>query len=97
MGVSLHRTVKWPKAERLAREALALSEKLGRAELVGGDCYVIAKALLRQGCPAEALPFARRVVEIMAKLCDPYPDAARGVLAECEAGVGLEREVTRRA
>ncbi len=78
----------WPEAERLAREALALAEEIGRAELVGLDCYRIAKAVLRQGRPAEALPFARRAVEILAKLRYRDLDAARQVLAECEAAVG---------
>ena len=79
----------WPEAERLAREALALAEKLGRAELVGWDCQQIAVALLRQGRPAEALPFARRAVEIMAKLRYSGLDKARQVLAECEAVVSV--------
>ena len=46
----------WPEAERLAREALALAEKLGRAELVGSDCHRIAMALLRQGSPRRRCP-----------------------------------------
>jgi tetratricopeptide (TPR) repeat protein len=77
----------WPKAERLAREALPLAEKLGRQELVGLDCYIIAKALLRQGRAADALPHARRAVEIRVKLRHPDLGEARQVLAECEAAV----------
>ncbi|MGB4978399.1 MAG: tetratricopeptide repeat protein, partial [Anaerolineae bacterium] len=82
----------WPEAERLAREALALAEKLGRAQLVGSDCHRIAKAVLRQGHPAEALPFARRAVEIRTKLRYPDLDRARQVLAECEAVVSVGGE-----
>jgi nucleoside phosphorylase/tetratricopeptide (TPR) repeat protein len=82
----------WPEAERLAREASGLAAKLSRTELVGSDYHQIALALLRQGKPAEAVPFARRAVEILAKLRSPDLDKARGVLAECEAGVGLEHE-----
>lgn len=81
----------WPEAERLAREALALAEKVGKVDLVGSDCYWIAVALLRQSRPAEALLFARRAAEIMAKLRHRDLDEARGVLAECEAGVGGDR------
>jgi tetratricopeptide (TPR) repeat protein len=77
----------WPEAERLAREALALAEKLGRQEVVGFDCFLLAEALLRQGRAAEALPHARRAVEILTKLRDLYLDEARAVLAECEAAV----------
>ncbi len=50
----------WAEAERLAREALALAEKIGRAELVGSDCYVelpkrcSARASPRRRCPSPA-------------------------------------------
>ncbi|MBI3244859.1 MAG: tetratricopeptide repeat protein [Chloroflexi bacterium] len=77
----------WPEAERLAREALPLAEKLGQQELVGVDCHRLALALLRQGNAAEALPHARRAVEIYTKLRYRELDEARQVLAECEAAV----------
>lgn len=95
-GLALDRK-QWAEAERLGREALALAEKLGRAELVGLDCHWIAAALLRQGSPAEALPFARRAVEIRTKLRHPYLEEARGMLAECEAGVraGADHEAAK--
>ena len=38
----------WAEAESLAREALALAEKVGRQELIASDCHRLAKALLKQ-------------------------------------------------
>lgn len=38
----------WAEAESLAREALALAEKVGRQELIASDCHRLAKALLMQ-------------------------------------------------
>ena len=74
----------WPRAETLAREALPLSEKVGRQELIAVDCENIAKALARQGKRAEGLPYARRAVEIYTKLGSPNLQVARATLRECE-------------
>lgn len=76
----------WPAAEQLAREALALAEGVGRQELIGSDCWRLAKAMARQGRPAEGLPYARRAVRIFTKL--RVPDrlaAAQAALKECES------------
>ncbi|HQR35935.1 MAG TPA: tetratricopeptide repeat protein [Blastocatellia bacterium] len=75
----------WPRAETLARQALPLSEKVGRLELIALDCRRIAKALVRQGKSAEALPYAQRSVEIYERLGSPGLEEARATLAECEA------------
>ncbi|MGE0822842.1 MAG: tetratricopeptide repeat protein [Candidatus Binatia bacterium] len=48
----------WPQAEALAREALPLSEKVGRQELIAEDCRRLAKVLVRQGNASEALRYA---------------------------------------
>ncbi|HET8772844.1 MAG TPA: tetratricopeptide repeat protein [Thermoanaerobaculia bacterium] len=74
----------WPSAEAQAREALALSEKLGRKELIGYDSQALAKALARQGKRGEGLPHALRAVEIFLQLRQPGNLAqARAALKEC--------------
>jgi tetratricopeptide (TPR) repeat protein len=75
----------WPGAEALAREALSLSEKVGRKELVAFGCHCLAKALARQGRKAEALPYAQRAVEIFTALRSPELEGAQQILAECES------------
>ncbi|HWB05785.1 MAG TPA: tetratricopeptide repeat protein [Verrucomicrobiales bacterium] len=78
----------WPGAEALAREALPLSEKVGRLELIAGDCDRLAKALVRQGKAAEALPHARRAVELYTPLGSAYLAWAEATLRECEEAQG---------
>jgi tetratricopeptide (TPR) repeat protein len=75
----------WPNAEALAREALPLSEKVGRQELIASNCLRLAEALMRQGKKEEALPYARGAIEIFQKLGSPYLAAAQQTLAECES------------
>ena len=63
----------WAEAESLAREALALAEKVGRQELIASDCHRLAKALLKQNQVIldEALSMSRRAVEIFTRLRHP--------------------------
>jgi tetratricopeptide (TPR) repeat protein len=74
----------WPVAETLAREAMLLSKAVHREELIAHDNHMLAKALVRQGKAAEALPHAQRAVEIYARLGSPNLAVAQAVLAECE-------------
>jgi tetratricopeptide (TPR) repeat protein len=75
----------WTGAEALAREALPLSEELGHQELIADNCNYLAKALKRQAKADEALPYARRAVEIFTRLVSPELEAALETLRECEA------------
>ncbi len=75
----------WAEAETLARESLHLCEKLGRQELIATDSRLLAKALLRQWKAAEALPYAKRAVEIFTRLDSFDLEGARAILAECRA------------
>ena len=84
----------WAEAEPLAREALALAEKVGRQELIAGDCDRLAKALLKQNLAlrqgsgqalSEAEGLARRAVEIYTRLRLPDDvQRAQETLAEIE-------------
>ena len=74
----------WPGAEALARKALPLAEKVGRQELIASDCQQIAKALVRQGQAAEALPYAQRAVAIFTQLGSPDLASAQATLQACE-------------
>jgi hypothetical protein len=75
----------WRGADTLAREALPLSEKVGRLEMIAADCHRLALALVPQGKTTEALPHARRAVDIYTRLGSPNLDAARVTLRECES------------
>ncbi|AUB82394.1 tetratricopeptide repeat protein [Candidatus Thiodictyon syntrophicum] len=75
----------WPAAERLAREALTLAEPVGRKELIGAHCQVLAKALARQGRGAEGRCHAERAVALFTELRSPHLAEAQATLAECRA------------
>ncbi|MEL6440297.1 MAG: tetratricopeptide repeat protein [Cyanobacteria bacterium J06621_8] len=74
----------WAGAEILAREALPLAEKVGRQQLIASNCRYIAQALVPQGQATEALPYARRAVDIFTQLGSPNLAGAQRTLEECE-------------
>lgn len=75
----------WVQAESLARESLALAEKIGRQELIAGNCNQTAKALFKQNrVNDEALALAQRAVEIFKRLCHRDLQEAQDILAEIE-------------
>ena len=76
----------WAEAESLAREALAIAEKVRRQELIAGDCHSLAKALLKQNRDLdEALFLSRRAFEIFRRLRVPDDlQDAQETLAEIE-------------
>lgn len=73
----------WPGAETFAREALSLSETVHRQESIALDSRRLAKALVCQGKAAEALPYARRALEIYARLGYTNLAETQALLAEC--------------
>ena len=73
----------WLAAETLAGESLSLSEGIHRQELIAAGKIHLATALMRQGKAAEALPHARRAVEIYTHLSHHLLAEAQATLAEC--------------
>ncbi|HWB04874.1 MAG TPA: tetratricopeptide repeat protein [Verrucomicrobiales bacterium] len=78
----------WMCAEKLAREAMPLRERLGRQELIAGNSYRLAKALVRQGKATEALKYACRAVNILKRLRSPDLTSAEEILEECASALG---------
>ncbi len=92
-GLALERK-DWSEAEALAREALSLSEQIGRQEEIGRNCHRLANSLMRQGKSAEAQPYAQRSVEIYTRLGHPELEDARAILRECESETsGIDQEL----
>jgi tetratricopeptide (TPR) repeat protein len=79
----------WRRAEELAREALSLSQNVGRDQSIGMDCRRLALALVRQGKAnaADALVHASRAVELFTRLGSPDVIEAQETLKECEAAL----------
>lgn len=79
----------WAEAEAQAREALALSQGVGRQELIARDDWCLAKAMIRQSLAraSEALPYAKEAVAIYTRLGSPDLKEAQAVLAEVEAAL----------
>ena len=82
----------WPAAETLAREAMPLSEAVHRKELIAHDCRMLAQALVRQCKVADALPHARRAVEIFTRLATPGLAHAQATLAECGRALAAKKD-----
>ncbi len=74
----------WIEAEEWAREALSLSEALGRLESIAINCALLSKAFARQGRQIEGLPYAQRAVAIFTKLRHRDLAEAQATLKECE-------------
>lgn len=75
----------WLAAETFAREALPLSEILGRQELIALNLYCLAKALVQQEKKSEARSYAERSEEIYTRLgLSSDIERARRTLRECE-------------
>lgn len=78
----------WANAETLARDAVTMSEKIGRLEVIARDCSRLALALVRQNKAEEGTLYARRAVELFTQLGSLKAlEISREILAECEARI----------
>ena len=73
----------WEETERLAREALELVGNSRPIEVLAQQYALLAQALARQEKKAEALPFARRAVELYTKVGSRNLEWAKRILHEC--------------
>jgi tetratricopeptide (TPR) repeat protein len=73
----------WGNALILGREALLLSEKLGRRELIAASSLQLARAFIGNGSQNEARSHAQRAVEVYTQLNHPAVNRARQVWSAC--------------
>lgn len=74
-----------PAAEMYAYEALQLSEKVGRIELIAFNCSILGRALVKQDKKVDAIEYVKRALEIYTQL-GLHDDIAnvKALLQECE-------------
>ena len=83
----------WSGAETLARDALPLSQGIGKLDYIAHSSHSLAYALVRQGKKADALPHAKHAVEIYDQLGMRVDVArARETLAKCEEKAAPEKK-----
>jgi tetratricopeptide (TPR) repeat protein len=73
----------WPAAEGLAREALPVSETVGRKDLIAWTCLELSVALLKQGKKDEARAYHERCFALYTTLGSPRLRNAIDRLREC--------------
>ena len=72
----------------MGQEALNMAERLGHVSLEGHSLVLIAQALVRQGRAAQALPYARRAVDVFVRAdMREQREQAEELVRECEGKV----------
>lgn len=75
----------------LSHEVLQVRDAIDREVLFANVSQRLAHALVRQGHAAEALPHARKAVELYTRLGSPGLAEAQATLRECRVALALER------
>jgi len=75
---------RWEDSWELSLEALELDEKIGRSDFIGIESNRLAQILIHQNHLEEALPLARRAIEILTRLKLSEAQWAKATLMKIE-------------